>query len=132
MIKINKTFSGNIECYDEQMLAYSIDYTCVVERNLFACNLKTKSANFNSVIEGTIREIVAENKMKYFVKEVDDQFNKERNKWIDLPKTEKAEKEIKDNIISVLIDRAKEFGFNLTMFKWMPTQSCHTLEAALC
>jgi len=131
MMKVNKTFSGNIQCYDEQMLSYSINYTCVVERSIFSCNMKTKAANFNSVIEGTIREIVAENKMKYFIKEVDNQFNKERNAWIDLPKTEKAEKEIRDNIIRVLTDRAKEFDFNLITFKWMPTQSCHTLAAAL-
>lgn len=131
MIKINKTFSGVIECYDAQFISYSIKYTCVVERNLFTCNLKTRSANFNSTIQNTIREIVFNNKMKYFIKEVDDQFNKERNKWIDLPKTERAEREIRDNIIGVLIDEAKEFGFNLVMFNWNPMQSCHTLEAAL-
>lgn len=131
MIKINKTFSGVTECYDAQLISYSIKYTCVVERNLFTRNLKTKSANFNSVIQHTIRKIVFENKMKYFVKEVDDQFNKERNKWIDLPKTERAERDIRDIIIGVLIDRAKEFGFNLIMFNWTPMQSCNTLEAAL-
>lgn len=131
MIKINKTFSGLVPCYDEQMLEYSIGYTCVVERSIFARNIKMKSLHFNSIIEGTIREIVSENKMKYFVKDVNDEFNKERNKWIDLAKTNKAEREIKENIISVLIDRAKDFGFNLIMFNWMPSQTCHTLEAAL-
>lgn len=131
MIKINKTFSGSVICYDEQMLEYSIGYTCVVERSIFARNMKMKSLHFNSIIEGTIREIVSENKMKYFVKEVKDEFNKERDKWIDLVKTNKAEREIRDNIIGVLIDRAKDFGFNLIMFNWMPLQTCHTLEAAL-
>ena len=131
MIKINKTFSGSVTCYDKQMLEYSIGYTCVVERSIFVRNMKMKSLHFNSIIEGTIREIVSENKMKYFVKDVNDEFNKERNKWIDLAKTNKAEREIKENIIGVLIDRAKDFGFNLIMFNWMPSQTCHTLEAAL-
>ena len=131
MIKINKTFSGSVTCYDEQMLEYSIGYTCVIERSIFARNMKMKYLHFNSIIEGTIREAVAENKMKYFVKEVKDEFDKERDKWIDLVKTNKAEREIKDNIIKVLIDRAKNFGFNLIMFNWMPSQTCHTLKAAL-
>ena len=131
MIKINKTFSGSVTCYDEQMLEYSIGYTCVVERSIFARNMKMKYLHFNSIIEGTIREAVAENKMKYFVKEVKDEFDKERDKWIDLVKTNKAEREIKDNIIKVLIDRAKDFRFNLIMFNWMPSQTCHTLKAAL-
>lgn len=123
MIKINKTFSGLVTCYDEQMLSYSIEYTCVVERSIFIRNMKMKSLHFNSIIEGTIREIVAENKMKYFVKDVKDEFNKERDKWIDLVKTNKAEREIRDNIIGILIDRAKDFGFNLIMFNWMPSQT---------
>ena len=131
MIKINKKFSGLVTCIDAQYLTYSISYTCVVERSIFARNMKMKSLHFNSIIEGTIREVVAENKMKYFVKDVKDEFNKERNEWIDLAKTNKAEKEIKDNIIGVLINRAKDFGFNLVMFNWMPSQTCHTLEAAL-
>lgn len=131
MIKINKTFSGSVACYDEQMLEYSIGYTCIVERSIFARNMKMKSLHFNSIIEGTIREAVAENKMKYFVKEVKDEFDKERDRWIDLVKTNKAEREIKDNIIRVLIDKAKNFGFNLIMFNWMPSQTCHTLKAAL-
>ena len=131
MIKINKTFSGSVTCYDEQMLEYSIGYTCVVERSIFARNMKMKYLHFNSIIEGTIREAVAENKMKYFVKEVKDEFDKERDKWIDLVKTNKAEREIKDNIIKVLIDRAKDFRLNLIMFNWMPSQTCHTLKAAL-
>ena len=121
MIKINKTFSGSVTCYDEQMLEYSIGYTCVVERSIFARNMKMKYLHFNSIIEGTIREAVAENKMKYFVKEVKDEFDKERDKWIDLVKTNKAEREIKDNIIKVLIDRAKDFRLNLIMFNWMPS-----------
>ena len=87
--------------------------------------------HFKSIIEGTIREVVAENKMKYFVKEVNDEFNKERDKWIDLAKTNKAEREIRDNIIGVLINKAKDFNFNLIMFNWMPSQTCHSLEAAL-
>lgn len=131
MIKINKTFSGLVTCYDEQYLEYSIGYTCVVERSIFARNMKMKSLHFNSIIEGTIREVVAEHKMKYFVKDVEDEFNKERSKWIDIAKTNKAEREIKENIIGVLINRAKDFGFNLIMFNWMPSQTCHTLEAAL-
>ena len=131
MISINKKFSGSVTCYDEQMLSYSIGYTCVVERSIFARNMKMKSLHFNSIIEGTIRKIVSENKMKYFVKDVKDEFNKERDKWIDISKTNKAEREIRDNIIWVLINRAKDFGFNLIMFNWMPTQTCHTLEAAL-
>lgn len=130
-MKINKTFSGLVTCYDEQYLEYSIGYTCVVERSIFARNMKMKSLHFNSIIEGTIREVVAEHKMKYFVKDVEDEFNKERSKWIDLAKTNKAEREIKENIIGVLINRAKDFGFNLIMFNWMPSQTCHTLEAAL-
>ena len=131
MIKINKTFSGLVTCYDEQYLEYSIGYTCVVERSIFARNMKMKSLHFNSIIEGTIREVVAEHKMKYFVKDIEDEFNKERNKWIDIAKTNKAEREIKENIIGVLINRAKDFGFNLIIFNWMPSQTCHTLEAAL-
>ena len=131
MIKINKKFSGLVTCYDGQKLLYSIGYTCVVERSIFARNMKMKSLHFNSIIEGTIREVVAENKMKYFVKDVKDDFNKEQDKWIDLAKTNKAEREIRDNIIGVLINRAKDFGFNLIMFNWMPSQTCHTLEAAL-
>ena len=131
MIKINKKFSGLVTCYDEQMLLYSIGYTCVFERSIFARNMKMKSLHFNSIIEGTIREVVAENKMKYFVKDVKDDFNKERDKWIDLVKTNKAEREIRDNIIGVLINRAKDFGFNLIMFNWMPSQVCHSLKAAL-
>ena len=131
MIKINKKFSGLVTCIDAQYLTYSIGYTCVVERSIFARNMKMKSLHFNSIIEGTIREIVSENKMKYFVKDVKDEFNKEQNKWIDLAKTNKAEREIRDNIIGVLINKAKDFGFNLIMFNWMPSQTCHTLEAAL-
>lgn len=131
MIKINKTFSGLVTCIDEQMLSYSVGYTCVVERSIFACNMKMKSLHFKSIIEGTIREVVAENKMKYFTKNIDDDFNKERNIWIDLGKTNKAQREIRDNIIGVLINRSKDFNFNLIMFNWMPLQVCHTLEAAL-
>ena len=131
MIKINKTFSGSLTCYDEQMLSYSISYTCVVERSIFARNMKMKTLHFKSIIEGTIREIVAENKMKYFVKDVNDEFNKERDKWIDIAKTNKAEREIKENIIGVLTNKAKDFNFNLIMFNWTPWQTCHTLKAAL-
>ena len=131
MISINTKFSGLVTCYDEQMLSYSIGYTCVVERSIFARNMKMKSLHFNSIIEGTIREVVAENKMKYFVKDVKDDFNKERDKWIDLAKTNKAEREIRDNIIGILINKAKDFNFNLIMFNWMPSQVCHSLEAAL-
>ena len=131
MIKINKTFSGLVPCYDEQMLSYSIGYTCVVERSIFARNMKMKSLHFNSIIEGTIREVVAEHRMKYFVKDVKDDFNKERNIWIDLGKTNKAQREIRENIIGVLINRAKDFGFNLIMFNWMPSQTCYSLAAAL-
>ena len=93
--------------------------------------MKMKSLHFNSIIERTIKEVVAEHKMKYFIKDVKDEFNKERSKWIDIAKTNKAEREIKENIIGVLINRAKDFGFNLIMFNWMPSQTCHTLEAAL-
>lgn len=131
MIKINKTFSGLVTCIDAQYLTYSIGYTCVVERSIFARNMKMKSLHFNSIIEGTIREVVAKNKMKYFVKDVKDEFNKERDKWIDLAKTNKAEREIRDNIIGVLINRSRDFNFNLIKFDWMPSQTCHTLEAAL-
>jgi hypothetical protein len=131
MIKINKTFSDLITCYDEQKLTYSIRYTCVVERSIFARNMKMKSLHFNSIIEGTIREIVSENKMKYFTKDVKDKFSKERDVWIDTAKTNKIQREIRDNIIGVLINRAKDFGFNLIMFNWMPIQVCHTLEAAI-
>jgi len=131
MIKINKTFSDLVTCYDEQKLTYSIRYTCVVERSIFARNMKMKSLHFNSIIEGTIREIVSENKMKYFTKDVKDKFSKERDTWIDVAKTNKAQREIRDNIIGVLINRAKDFGFNLIMFNWMPIQVCHTLEAAI-
>ena len=131
MIKINKKFLGLVTCYDEQMLSYEIGYTCVVERSIFTRNMKMKTLQFKSIIEGTIREIVAENKMKYFVNDVKDEFNKERDKWIDIAKTNKAEREIRDNIIGVLIDRAKDFNFNLIMFNWMPSQTCHTLLAAL-
>lgn len=131
MIKINKKFSGLVTCLDAQYLTYSIGYTCIVERSIFARNMKMKSLHFNSIIEGTIREIVSENKMKYFTKDVNDEFNKECDRWIDLAKTNKAEREIRDNIIGVLINRAKDFGFNLIMFNWMPSQICHTLESAL-
>ena len=131
MIKINKTFSGLVTCYDEQMLSYSIGYTCVVERSIFARNMKMKSLHFNSIIEGTIREIVSENKMKYFTKNVVDDFNKERNRWIDLAKTNKAEREIRDEITGILINKARDFNFELVKFDWMPSQTCHTLEAAL-
>lgn len=131
MIKINKTFSGLVTCYDEQMLPYSIGYTCIVERSIFIHNMKMKSLMFKSIIEGTIREIVSENKMKYFVKDVKDDFNKERDKWIDLVKTNKAQREIRDNIIGILINKSKDFNFNLIHFEWMPSQTCHTLEAAL-
>ena len=103
MIKINKKFLGLVTCYDEQMLEYSIGYTCVVERSIFARNMKMKSLHFNSIIKGTIREIVAENKMKYFVKNVKDKFNKERDKWIDLVKTNKDEREIIEQKILDLI-----------------------------
>jgi len=131
MIKIEKTFSGLVTCIDEQMLSYSIDYTCIVERSIFTCNMKMKSLMFKSIIEGTIREIVAKNKMKYFVNDVKDEFNKERDKWIDVAKTNKAEREIRDNIIGVLINKAKDFNFNLIKFDWMPLQGCHNLAAAL-
>ena len=131
MIKINKTFSGLVTCYDEQHLEYSIKYTCVVERSIFVRNMKMKSLHFNSIIEGTIRKIVSENKMKYFVKDVKDEFNKEQDTWIDTVKTNKAKKEIKSNIIGLLINKAKDFNFNLIMFNWMPLQTCHTLKAAL-
>ena len=131
MIKINKTFSDLITCYDEQMLTYSIGYTCVVERSIFARNMKMKSLHFNSIIEGTIREIVSENKMKYFTKDVKDKFSKERDAWIDTAKTNKMQREIRDNIIDVLIDRAKDFNFNLIKFDWMPIQVCHSLESAI-
>ena len=131
MISINTKFSGLVTCYDEQILSYSIGYTCVVERSIFARNIKMKTLYFKSIIEGTIREIVAENKMKYFVKDVNDEFNKERDRWIDISKTNKAEREIRDNIIGVLINRSKDFNFNLIKFDWMPAQTCHTLEAAL-
>ena len=131
MIKINTKFSGLVTCYDEQMLSYSIGYTCVVERSIFARNMKMKSLHFNSIIQGTIREIVSENKMKYFTKDVNDEFNKERDMWIDLIKTNKAQREIRDNIIGILINKSKDFNFNLIKFNWMPSQICHTLEAAL-
>ena len=131
MIKINKTFSGLVSCYDEQMLQYSIGYTCIIERSIFARNMKMKSLHFNSIIQGTIREIVSENKMKYFTKDVKNEFEKEQNIWIDIVKTNKAEREIRDKIIEVLIERCKDFNFNLIKFMWMPSQTCHTLEAAL-
>ena len=131
MIKINKKFSGLVTCYDGQKLLYSIGYNCVVERIIFARNMKMKSLHFNSIIEGTIREVVAKNKIKYFVKDVKDEFNKERDKWIDIVKTNKVEREIRDNIIGILINKAKDFNFNLIMFNWLPSQTCHTLEAAL-
>jgi hypothetical protein len=131
MIKIEKTYSGLVSCIDEQMLPYSIGYTCVVERSIFTSNMKMKSLMFKSIIEGTIREIVSKNKMKYFTKNVEDDFNKERNIWIDLGKTNKAQREIRDTIIGVLIDEAKKFKFNLIRFDWMPSQACHSLEAAL-
>jgi len=131
MIKINKTFSGLVTCYDEQIIGYSIGYTCIVKRSIFAHNMKMKSLMFDSIIQGTIREIVSENKMKYFVKNVDDMFDKERDKWIDIVKTNKAQREIRDNVIGVLIERAKDFDFDIIKFDWMPTQKCRTLEAAL-
>ena len=131
MIKINKTFSGLVTCFDDQMLSYSIGYTCVVERSIFIHNMKMKSLMFKSIIEGTIREIVAENKMKYFAKDVKDDFNKERDKWIDVVKTNKAQREIRDNIIGILINKSKDFNFNLIHFEWMPSQTCHTILAAL-
>ena len=131
MIKINKKFSGLVTCYDEQYIGYSIGYNCVVERSIFARNMKMKSLHFNSIIEGTIREIVSENKMKYFTKDVNDEFNKERDMWIDLVKTNKAQREIRDNIIGILINKSKDFNFNLIKFNWIPSQICHTLEAAL-
>jgi len=131
MIKINKTFSDTVPCIDEQGITYSIGYNCVIERSIFARNMKMKSLHFNSIIEGTIREIVSENKMKYFTKDVKDKFSKERDKWIDVVKTNKMQREIRDNIIGVLIGRAKDFNFNLIKFDWMPIQVCHTLEAAI-
>lgn len=131
MINIKKTFSGLVSCYDEQMLQYSIGYTCIIERSIFTRNMKMKSLHFNSIIQGTIREIISENKMKYFTKDVNDEFNKERNKWIDLVKTNKAEREIRDKIMNILIERVKDFNFNLINFTWTPSQICHTLEAAL-
>jgi hypothetical protein len=131
MIKIEKTFSGLVTCIDEQMLSYSVEYTCVVERSIFTRNMKMKSLMFKSIIEGTIREIVSKNKMKYFVENVNDDFNKERNTWIDLRKTNNTQREIRDTIIGILIDESKRFKFNLIRFDWMPMQICHSLEAAL-
>ena len=131
MIKIEKTFNGLVTCIDEQMLPYSVGYTCTVERSIFTRNMKMKSLMFKSIIEGTIREIVSKNKMKYFIKNVNDDFNKERDIWIDLGKTNKAQREIRAAIIGILIDESKRFKFNLIGFYWTPSQACHSLEAAL-
>lgn len=128
---MKKTITGIVTCIDSQMLSYNISFECIVKHSIFDFNITYHSLMFKSIIEGTIREIVVENKMKYFVKDVKDEFNKERDKWIDLAKTHKAEREIRDLITDKLIEEARKYKFDLKKFNWMPSQTCHTLEAAL-
>ena len=84
-----------------------------------------------SIIEGTIREIVSKYKMKYFVKNVRDEYNMERDKWINIPKTEEAQRRIRDLITDKLIEEASKYKFDLKRFNWAPCQQCHSLYAAL-
>mgnify|MGYP006992104442 CR=1 FL=1 len=70
-------------------------------------------------------------KMKYFVKNVRDEYNMERDKWINIPKTEEAQRRIRDLITDKLIEEARKYKFDLKKFNWTPCQQCHSLYAAL-
>lgn len=128
---MKKTITGIITCIDSQMLSYSISFECVVKHSIFDFNITYHSLMFKSIIEGTIREIVSKCKMKYFVKNVRDEYNMERDKWINIPKTEEAQRRIRDLITDKLIEEARKYKFNLKKFNWTPCQQCHSLYAAL-
>ena len=113
------------------MISYSISFECIVKYSIFDLNITYHSLMFKSIIEGTIREIVSKYKMKYFIKNVCDEYNMERNKWIDVSKTEEAQRYTRDMIIGVLIEEARKYKFDLKKFNWSPCQQCHSLYAAL-
>lgn len=128
---MKKTITGIVTCIDSQMLSYSISFECVVKHSIFDLNITYHSLMFKSIIEGTIREIVSKCKMKYFVKNVRDEYNMERDRWINIPKTEEAQRKIRDLITDKLIEEARKYKFDLKKFNWTPCQQCHSLYAAL-
>ena len=113
------------------MLSYSISFECVVKHSIFDFNITYHSLMFKSIIEGTIREIVSKCKMKYFVKNVRDEYNMECDKWINISKTDEAQRRIRDLITDKLIEEARKYKFDLKKFNWTPCQQCHSLYAAL-
>ena len=128
---MKKTITGIVTCIDSQMISYSISFECIVKYSIFDLNITYHSLMFKSIIEGTIREFVSKRKMKYFIKNVCDEYNMERNKWIDVSKTEEAQRYTRDMIIGVLIEEARKYKFDLKKFNWSPCQQCHSLYAAL-
>jgi adenine-specific DNA methylase len=131
MFKIKRKITGNVICIDAQQITYAVSFECIVKYSIFDFNIIYHTQLFKSVIEGVIRENVAKYKMKYFKRNVNDEFNKERDKWIDGIRTEESQRRIRDIITGILIIEADRFGFNLKKFQWIPCQQCHSLYAAL-
>ena len=131
-MKLIKKLEGVINCMDDQMLSYNISYSCQFTYNILDYfKIKKQLPVLLNTIEGTIKEIVAENSLKVFKEKDLKQYQKEYSKYINFKKTNEAQRDVQDMVILSLGSTLKSYNYDLIKFQMIPFDICHSLHAAL-
>ena len=131
-MKLTRKIEDIINCIDDQMLSYSINYSCQFKYNILDYfKVKKQFPILLNTINETIKEIVAENSLKCFTKNDLKQYQKEYTKYIDFKKTNVAQADVRNLIIIKLKEIFNDYNYEIVQFNMMPCDICHSLHAAL-
>lgn len=132
MIRLQKRIIGYFNCLDSQMLEYSVSFECIFKYNIFDYfKIKKNTSILINIIEHNIRDVMSNNKMKYFNKDNLKTYQKEYSKYVDLKKTNKAQRNIENIIKDQLTIEFKGYNYDIVKFQIIPCDICHSLRAAL-
>ena len=131
-MKLTRELKDIVNCMDDQMLSYSINYSCQFKYNILDYfKVKKQLPALSNTINRIVREIVAENSLKVFKEKDLKQYQKEYTKYVDLKKTNEVQRDVQDLIILSLGSIFESYNYDLIKFQMMPCDVCHSLYAAL-
>jgi len=132
MIRLQKKINGYFNCLDSQMLEYNVVFECVFIYNIFDYfKVKKNTSILINIIEQNVKDVISNNRIKYFNKDNLNSYQKECSKYIDLKKTNKAQRNIENIIKDQLSKKFLEYNYNIVKFQIMPCDICHSLRAVL-
>lgn len=127
------TIPGNIICMDNQLLPYDIHFSIEVDYPLIKYfTFKKNRENIKNMIEYIIKDIVSQNNIKIFVRDLLNDDQKQWSRFIDVIKTQNNEIKIKNDIFYQLkIELYKQFKLNVIDCKIINFSICSSLENTL-